>query len=82
MAREASPGDVGRRAVLRVRLPDGRFRDIVGVLERWSEGTISVRRRDGAPVEVAEADVAGSRLVPQRPPERRRRTRGEPDTER
>ncbi|WP_017541847.1 MULTISPECIES: putative acetyltransferase [Nocardiopsis] len=72
MALEASPADLGRRAVLRVRLPDGRFRDIVGVLERWSGGTIRVRRRDGEPAEVAEADVVGSRLVPQRPPERRR----------
>ncbi|WP_420157841.1 hypothetical protein [Nocardiopsis sp. CNT-189] len=67
-----TPDDLGRRATLRLRLPDGRFRDIVGVLEWWRGGAIGVRRRNGELVEVAAADVVAGRLVPQHPPERRR----------
>ncbi|HLU70909.1 MAG TPA: hypothetical protein VKZ82_01910 [Nonomuraea sp.] len=68
---EVTPDDLGRRATLRLRLPDGRFRDIVGVLEWWRDGVIGVRRRDGELAEVAAADVVAGRLVPQHPPKRR-----------
>ncbi|GAB3487752.1 putative acetyltransferase [Nocardiopsis coralliicola] len=70
---EVGPEHVGRRATLRLRLPGGRFRDIVGVLEWWRDGAIGVRRRGGDLVEVAAADIAASRLVPQEPPARRPR---------
>nr|WP_246422206.1 hypothetical protein [Nocardiopsis mwathae] len=56
---------------MRIQLPDGRFRDIVGVLESWQNGLISVRRRDGTVTEVIADDVVGSRIVPQQPPPRR-----------
>ncbi|MUL39814.1 hypothetical protein FZ103_01235 [Streptomonospora sp. PA3] len=69
---EATPEDIGRRATVRLRLPGGGFRDIVGVLESWQDGLIRIRRRDGTVTEVTADDVAGSRIVPQQPPTRRR----------
>lgn len=66
-----TPQDVGRRATVRSRLPDGRFRDIVGVLESWQDGVLVLRRRDGSTAQVCEADVVASRIVPQHPPRRR-----------
>ncbi|MFC3997164.1 hypothetical protein ACFOVU_14620 [Nocardiopsis sediminis] len=68
---EVTPGDVGRRATLRVRVPDGRFRDIVGVLESWQDGVIRVRRRNGGVTEVTADDIVASKIVPQEPPRRR-----------
>ncbi|TQN32771.1 hypothetical protein FHX37_2754 [Haloactinospora alba] len=68
---EVTSHDVGRRATLRSQLPDGRFRDIVGVLESWQDGVIHVRRRDGTLAEVAADTVVASRIVPQQPPRRR-----------
>ncbi|CAM3934361.1 hypothetical protein GCM10009799_40280 [Nocardiopsis rhodophaea] len=70
---EVTPDDLGRRATLRIQLPDGRFRDIVGVLEAWQNGVIMVRRRDGSVIEVIADDVVGSRIIPQQPPRRRGR---------
>lgn len=72
LVHRVGPQDVGRRAALRIELPGGGFTDIVGVLERWRDGVIEVRRRDGSAVEVAEADVVASRVVPPAPPRRRR----------
>ncbi|RCV48326.1 hypothetical protein DEF23_25170 [Marinitenerispora sediminis] len=76
LANTVTPQDVGRRVTLRNRLPDGRFRDIVGVLESWEDGVIRVRRRDGETAAVEARDVVASRIVPQHPPRRR----GRPDT--
>lgn len=66
-----TPEDVGRRATLRIRLPGGGFSDIVGVLESWDNGVITVRRRDGAVTEVTANDVVASKVVPREPPPRR-----------
>ncbi|MFC7326813.1 hypothetical protein [Marinactinospora rubrisoli] len=71
LADSVTPQDVGRRVTLRNRLPDGRFRDIVGVLVSWENGVLRVRRRDGSVGEVAARDVVASRVVPQHPPRRR-----------
>ncbi|WP_067963093.1 putative acetyltransferase [Nocardiopsis trehalosi] len=68
---EVTSADVGRRATLRVRLPEGGFRDIVGVLESWREGVILVRRRDGRVTEVTADDIVASKIVPREPPRRR-----------
>lgn len=73
LSAELTPEHVGRRATVRVGLPNGGFRDIVGVLESWQDGLLRMRRRDGSVTEVTAADIAGSRIVPQQPPERRRR---------
>lgn len=69
-ALSAGPGDVGARVVLRRRLPDGRFSDLLGHVEAWSGGTVRVRTRNGALVDVAEADLVAAKRVPP-PPARR-----------
>ncbi|PDP86909.1 hypothetical protein CQJ94_14980 [Glycomyces fuscus] len=66
-----SPADIGRRVSVRIRLPEGGFTDIVGVVESWDDGVLTVRRRDGSAVEVAESAIAASRVVPPVPPRRR-----------
>ncbi|OOC55438.1 MULTISPECIES: putative acetyltransferase [Nocardiopsis] len=66
-----TPEDVGRRVSVRIRLPEGGFTDIVGVVESWDDGVLTVRRRDGSAAEVVESAVAASRVVPPVPPRRR-----------
>lgn len=68
-----SPEDVGKRVTVRIRLPEGNFTDIVGVVESWERGTLTLRRRDDSLAEVAEDSIAASRIVPQTPPKRRGR---------
>ncbi|GAB2492370.1 putative acetyltransferase [Nocardiopsis aegyptia] len=65
------PDDVGQRVSVRIRLPEGGFTDIVGVVESWADHVLTLRRRDGSSVEVAESDIAASRVVPPVPPRRR-----------
>lgn len=60
--------DVGSRVSLR-RAVDGGVSDVVGELVSWRMGVLSVRRRDGKVVEVAEADLLAGKVVPP-PPER------------
>lgn len=66
------PGDVGKRVSVRIRLPDGGFTDIVGVVESWEGDVLTIRRRDDTVAEVAEPSIAASRIVPQQPPRRRK----------
>ena len=49
--------DVGQRVTVRFRLPDGRFRDIVGVLESWHDDVLVLRRRDGSLAHVTAAEI-------------------------
>jgi hypothetical protein len=44
----------------------GGFRDAVGVLESWRDGVLTVRKRDGALVEIAEDTLAAAKVVPPR----------------
>ncbi|TDC78209.1 hypothetical protein [Actinomadura sp. 7K507] len=64
--------DVGQRISLRRRVPTGEYSDVVGVLESWSGGTLTVRRRDGELVEVPEEAMVAAKVVPPQPPPRRR----------
>jgi hypothetical protein len=57
-----TPADVGRRVTVRRRVPEG-FRDVVGVLESWNHGVLTVRKRDGALVEIAEETLAAAKIV-------------------
>lgn len=66
-----SPKDVGHRVSVRIRLPGGGFTDIVGVVESWADGVLTLRRRDGSTTEVEESTIAASRVVPPVPPRRR-----------
>ncbi|GAA3741315.1 hypothetical protein GCM10022402_21390 [Salinactinospora qingdaonensis] len=71
LVHRVTPKDIGRRATVRVQLSDGRFRDIVGVLESWEDGVIQVRRRDDTVARVIEKEIVASKIVPQQPPRRR-----------
>lgn len=64
---------IGRRVVLRFRLHREQFSasDVLGVLETWAEGRVSVRRADGTTAEIAAADVIAVKAVPARPVVRR-----------
>lgn len=62
--------DVGQRVTVRFRLPDGRFRDIVGVLESWHDDVLVLRRRDGSLAHVTAAEIVASKVVPPQPPRR------------
>ena len=63
--------DLGQRVSVRISLPEGAFTDIVGVVESWANGVLTLRRRDESSVEVAEASIVASRVVPPVPPRRR-----------
>jgi len=61
------PNDVGRRVVVRRRLPDGGLGDVLGELIDCPPGALVVRRADGGDVTVAVDDVlAGKRVPPRR----------------
>jgi hypothetical protein len=71
----ALPGWVGRRVVVRHRLPDGSATDALGTLVRVGEHDLVVHRdRTGTDAVVALADVLLAKPVP--PPPARRRTAG------
>jgi len=67
--------DVGQRVSLRRVLgaEGGRpvYGDVVGELESWTDGVLSVRRRDGLVVRIAEDTVVAGKVVPPLPDRRR-----------
>ena len=69
-AREVGPGDSGVRISLRRRYPDGQLGDVLGVLESWVDGVVTVVRANGERVVLAEGDVIATRRIPP-PPVRR-----------
>lgn len=69
-AREVGPGDSGVRISLRRRYPDGQLGDVLGVLESWVDGVVTVVRASGERVVLAEDDVVATRRIPP-PPVRR-----------
>ena len=68
--RDVGPGDVGARVSVRRRLAEGGLTDVVGVVERWSDGVVVVRDRHGTAHELAEDAVVAAKRVPP-PPARR-----------
>ncbi|MPY80924.1 MAG: hypothetical protein GEV04_21300 [Actinophytocola sp.] len=66
-----TPDDVGKRVSLRRRTEDGRFTDVVGMLESWEDGRITVRRRDDQLVEFDADILVAGKVVPQAWPRRR-----------
>jgi hypothetical protein len=60
-----SPSDIGHRVTVRRADPDG-FRDTIGVLIRWHEGVLGVRKRDGTVVEIPETSVVAAKVIPER----------------
>lgn len=62
-----SRSDVGHRVVVRHRLPTGQLTDVVGVLESFEDGILSVRRTDGTSEVVRTGAVAAAKIVPAMP---------------
>jgi hypothetical protein len=63
------PADVGARVVVRRRLPEGRYGDVLGELLSWGAEVV-VRDRHGVRHAMAVEDVVAGKRVPP-PPERR-----------
>ena len=61
--------DVGCRVMVRRRLPDGQYGDVLGELLSWSDEVAVRDRHDVTHVMAAEDVVAGKRIPP--PPARR-----------
>lgn len=86
LAQQLGPELVGRRVVLRRRLPDGSAGDLLGELVRWdgsgAQAAVTVRT-DRGDVTVPVGDVLGGKPVPPRPARRGRphRTIGWTDLE-
>ncbi|CAN5211411.1 hypothetical protein BH24ACT10_BH24ACT10_16710 [soil metagenome] len=68
-ARSLSAADVGARVVVRRRLPDGRYGDLLGELLAWADDVI-VRDRHGVEHAVDRADVVAGKTVPPAPARR------------
>lgn len=71
-----TPDDVGLRVSVRRVLPDGRFGDVIGILETWTDGVLTLRRRDDSVVTVSADTLVAGKVVPQTPPVRRDRRTG------
>jgi hypothetical protein len=72
-ALDLAPADVGSRVVVRRRLPEGQYGDVLGELERWPEDgsdEVVVRDRHGVVHRVPRADVVAAKTVPPAPPRR------------
>lgn len=63
-----TPHDVGRRVSVRRRLsPEGappQFGDVVGVLDAWSAGVLTITRKDGSITRVDEHTLVAGKVVP------------------
>ncbi|WP_392899106.1 GNAT family N-acetyltransferase [Streptomyces sp. LN699] len=67
--------DVGKRVSVR-RVEDGRsgspsFTDTIGVLTSWNDGVLTITRKDGTTVRIAESSLVAGKTVPAAPARRR-----------
>jgi GNAT superfamily N-acetyltransferase len=61
-----SAQDVGSRVSVRRKLADGGQGDVLGELTDWSDGALTVRRKDGTSVQIAQTDLIAGKVVPAR----------------
>lgn len=70
-----TPTDVGKRVSVRRVEADlsGRpsFTDTVGVLTSWTEGVLTITRKDGRSVHIAESTLVAGKIVPPAPARRK-----------
>ncbi|MEU2829031.1 GNAT family N-acetyltransferase [Streptomyces lavendulae] len=70
-----TPADVGKR--VSVRRVEGEagvppvFSDAVGVLTSWSQGVLTITRKDGVSVHISESSLVAGKVVPPAPARRR-----------
>ncbi|MEU9037610.1 GNAT family N-acetyltransferase [Streptomyces sp. NPDC048352] len=70
-----TPADVGKRVSVR-RVEEGgsaapSFADTVGVLTSWTGGVLTITRKDGVSVHIAESSLVAGKTVPAAPARRR-----------
>ncbi|MEU3723793.1 GNAT family N-acetyltransferase [Streptomyces sp. NPDC031705] len=70
-----TPADVGKRVSVR-RVEEGgsaapSFADTVGVLTSWTGGVLTITRKDGVSVHIAESSLVAGKTVPPAPARRR-----------
>ncbi len=58
------------RISLRRRLPGGQLSDVLGVLQSWAHGVVTVERASGEVVRLDAADVVATKRIPPPPPRR------------
>ena len=61
-----SAANVGSRVSVRRKLAEGGLGDVLGELTGWSDGVLTVRRKDGNSVSIAEGDLVAGKVVPAR----------------
>ncbi|MCW2542991.1 MAG: hypothetical protein JWM40_543 [Frankiales bacterium] len=67
---DVGPGDSGIRVTIRRRLPEGGLGDVLGQLLSWTDGVLTVQRRDGTNVTIDEQDVVAAKRIPPAPERR------------
>ncbi|RLV81772.1 acetyltransferase [Streptomyces rapamycinicus NRRL 5491] len=77
---------MGKRVSVRLltedREPGATFTDVVGVLTSWTEGALSITRRTGEPVRIAESSLVAGKVVPAAPARRRGPAASAPELDR
>lgn len=61
-----SAADVGSRVSVRRKHPEGGLGDVLGELTGWADGHLTVRRKDGSDVRIAETDLVAGKVIPAR----------------
>ncbi len=77
---------MGKRVSVRLltgeREPAPTFTDVVGVLTSWTGGTLSITRRTGEAVRIAESSLVAGKVVPAAPARRRGPAASAPELDR
>ena len=60
--------DLGRRATVRARTPDGSLTDTVGVLEECDERAFVIRTKRGEVVRIERDSVVAAKVIEERTP--------------
>ncbi|MFX4272574.1 hypothetical protein ACQBAR_05275 [Propionibacteriaceae bacterium Y1685] len=68
--RRLGPEDLGKRVVVRHRLPDGRGTDVLGELIAADEDVLVVRDRHGTDHRIAQTAIIAGKPIPPAPPRR------------
>jgi hypothetical protein len=69
-----TPDDIGSRVTVRARHhgPEASVYDVVGVLAAWSDGQLTIVRRNGEQRQVPQRDLLAGKVVPPAPPRKGR----------
>jgi ribosome maturation factor RimP len=60
---EIRPEHRGHRVVVRMRLPEGGYTDVIGVCEHVDLSSVTVRTHKGEKVTIGRSEIAAARVV-------------------